>query len=137
MFSNIFKKIMPPQNNNIDSEKKRGVFLVTILTIYGLIGLLRLAGLISSSISSDIATNGPTWGFQFNAFILLVAVLGLYYIINWKKWAVYVYVAGTTLLILVDFFLFNPRPGMLVIFEAFVLLGLFIWAVCRKWKYFL
>jgi len=128
---------MPPeQNNNIDLEKKRGVFLVVILSIYGLISLLRLASLISSSLSSDIANNGPSWGFQFNAFILLVAVLGLYYIINWKKWAVYVYVAGTTALILVDFFLFSPRPSVLVIFEAFLLLGLFIWAVCRKWKYF-
>ena len=128
---------MPPENNNVYLEKKRGVFLVTILTIYGLISLLRLVSLISSSLSSDITTNGLTWGFQFNAFILLVAVLGLYYIINWKKWAVYVYVVGTTSLVLVDYFLSNPRPNTLVILEAFALLGLFIWAVCRKWKYFI
>ena len=125
-------------DHNVETKtSKRGVFLWIMLANSILVSLARLMTLLFSATFSYIYVGGPTWGYGANLFAFIVEVIGIIGVINWKKWGVYLVIIIDLVEIVIDRIYFAPRlsteAGLVL---DVIAIGLFVWAVKRKWSYF-
>ncbi len=118
-------------------KKERGKFL-TIILVLAIFGLFQALYLVTntSTVSQALGTV-PSW---YPVYLLVgvvsqaAAIVGIW---MWKRWGVYLLFGWGLIGPLVQILLLKPvQYGQLALYMTVASLGLYFWAVYRKWHYF-
>lgn len=118
-------------------NKDRGKFL-TIMVILAAFGYLQsLYSFANTNVVQQTYGTVPNWFPIYTVLGLLVGVVTIAGIWMWRKWAVYLLAASTTITFLMQLFVLKPiQAGQFAYYMTIVSAGLWFWAIYRKWKFF-
>jgi len=120
----------------VDFGKERGIFLPTMLVIFGLLWVGRLFTIVSPSHFSNIYPGGPGYSYLLNVLFFGADTLGLIAIIRWWRWGMYILAVSTLATIIFDLIYFPTQATWLDHLVTLVPIILLAWGVGRKWAYF-
>jgi hypothetical protein len=123
----------------------RGIFLTVLLALSALGLALGVIGLFAVNALPTTAVL-PGWYKMYEIASLVISAAVIYGIWNWKKWGVYLLAVGYILGLVVNFMITGSlyssmgaaggaaQAGGIV--GTLVIIGLWYWAIYRKWSLF-
>jgi len=81
----------------------------------------------------------PSWFFAYLVFSILIGLVNIVGLWMWKRWAIYSMVAVSAVGLVVKLFIAkpsDPNVAMVSFYATLISLGLWFWAIYRKWHYF-
>jgi hypothetical protein len=121
----------------VNTNRKRGVFLWATLIFFIFISFLQLLSLVVPSAFPHIYAGEQSWGYSFNLLAFIAGLTAIVGIINWKKWGIYLMLTiGLAEIVVSQVYSTSRLPmGVRLVFNLGVLTLLF-WAAKRKWQLF-
>ena len=117
-------------------NKDRGKFLTVMIVLAAFGYLQSLYYLTNTNVIEQAYGAVPSW-FSFYALVGFgIGIITMVGIWLWKKWAVYLLVASTTITLLMQLFVLKPVQGQFVYYMTIVSASIWFWAIYRKWKNF-
>lgn len=123
-------------NRDLPQVRDRGIFLIVMLILYGLLYLIRLISIILPPNFGGPYGGSSSSSYVFNICIVLSGAAGVLAIILWRKWGIYALTLATIVAVRFDSIYISQVPTVADHILTVVALALLIWAVLRKWKSF-
>ena len=121
------------------TTKSRGVFL-TVMIVFAAYGVLSsLYTLTNPSALTTAYGVLPIWFYPYLIVSFIAGAAELIGLWLWKKWAVYLLFGLGFLGLAMQLTILKPvssNAGSLVFYLTIISLGIWFWAIYRKWQYF-
>lgn len=121
-----------------NEDKKRGGCLTAFLVVFmALMAISAVAGFFSGS--NGLMKGAPTWAIAATAVFRIAIVIGCIGTLMWKKWGVYLFAAGYTVLTIVN--IFTVSGGLKTtsiigsILALVIVIGILVLLIKPVWKH--